>query len=81
MSNAVTRAVIIALATWIPLGASGQGNADTRAVAAAPPSRVEARAFPSLEGATAWINSPALTPMDLRGKVVLVDFWTYTCIN
>ena len=35
----------------------------------------------SLERATEWLNSPPLTPSDLRGKVVLVDFWTYTCIN
>ncbi|HZW37144.1 MAG TPA: redoxin family protein, partial [Candidatus Deferrimicrobiaceae bacterium] len=28
-----------------------------------------------------WINSPALTSASLRGKVVLVDFWTYSCIN
>jgi len=33
------------------------------------------------EGATAWLNSEPLTPAGLRGKVVLVDFWTYTCIN
>jgi thiol-disulfide isomerase/thioredoxin len=37
--------------------------------------------FPSLSGATAWLNSPPLTPAALRGKVVLVDFWTYTCVN
>ncbi|MDQ0045449.1 cytochrome c biogenesis protein CcdA/thiol-disulfide isomerase/thioredoxin [Variovorax boronicumulans] len=37
--------------------------------------------FPSLAGATEWINSPPLTPEVLRGKVVLVDFWTYSCIN
>jgi cytochrome c biogenesis protein CcdA len=37
--------------------------------------------FPSLAGATAWINSPPLTPQALHGKVVLVDFWTYSCIN
>ncbi|MEI9886308.1 MAG: thioredoxin family protein [Rhizomicrobium sp.] len=37
--------------------------------------------FPSLAGATAWLNSPPLTPAQLRGKVVLVDFWTYSCIN
>jgi thiol-disulfide isomerase/thioredoxin len=37
--------------------------------------------LPSFEGATGWLNSPPLTPRDLRGKVVLIDFWTYTCIN
>ncbi|HEY6928970.1 MAG TPA: redoxin domain-containing protein [Thermoanaerobaculia bacterium] len=35
----------------------------------------------SFEGATTWINSPPLTPAGLRGKVVLVDFWTLTCVN
>jgi thiol-disulfide isomerase/thioredoxin len=34
-----------------------------------------------LDGATGWLNSPALTDDSLRGKVVLVDFWTYSCIN
>jgi len=37
--------------------------------------------LPSLDGATGWLNSPALTPAGLRGKVVLVDFWTLTCVN
>ncbi|HEV8190218.1 MAG TPA: redoxin family protein [Ktedonobacterales bacterium] len=37
--------------------------------------------MPSLEGATAWLNTPALTLPGLRGQVVLVNFWTYTCIN
>ncbi len=37
--------------------------------------------FPSLAGATEWINSDPLTPESLRGEVVLVDFWTYSCIN
>ena len=35
----------------------------------------------SLEQASEWLNSPPLTPAALRGKVVLIDFWTYTCIN
>jgi len=34
-----------------------------------------------LSGATAWINSPSLTLASLHGKVVLIDFWTYSCIN
>ena len=37
--------------------------------------------MPSLAGATAWLNSDPLTPGDLEGRVVLVDFGTYTCIN
>ena len=37
--------------------------------------------LPDLSGASAWINSPALTPDSLRGKVVVIDFWTYSCIN
>jgi thiol-disulfide isomerase/thioredoxin len=37
--------------------------------------------LPSFDGATGWLNSPPLNPEELRGKVVLVDFWTYTCIN
>lgn len=39
------------------------------------------RGMPSLGGATGWLNSPALTAEALRGKVVLVQFCTYTCIN
>jgi thiol-disulfide isomerase/thioredoxin len=35
----------------------------------------------SLERADEWLNSPPLTPAALRGKVVLIGFWTYTCIN
>jgi len=37
--------------------------------------------LPPLGGATGWLNSPPLTPAELRGKVVVVDFCTYTCIN
>lgn len=37
--------------------------------------------LPSLAGATGWLNSPPLEDAALRGKVVLVDFWTYSCIN
>ena len=37
--------------------------------------------LPSLDGAVAWLNSPPLTREQLRGHVVLIDFWTYSCIN
>jgi cytochrome c biogenesis protein CcdA/thiol-disulfide isomerase/thioredoxin len=37
--------------------------------------------LPPLSGAALWLNSPPLTAEDLRGKVVLIDFWTYSCIN
>ena len=37
--------------------------------------------LPSFEGATAWLNTEPLGPDQLRGRVVLVDFWTLTCIN
>ncbi|MDT9600484.1 cytochrome c biogenesis protein DipZ [Sphingosinicella rhizophila] len=37
--------------------------------------------LPPLDGITHWINSPPLTREQLRGKVVLIDFWTYSCIN
>ncbi len=44
------------------------------------PLPVEGR-MPALGGVTGWLNSPPLTREALRGKVVLVDFWTYSCIN
>ena len=37
--------------------------------------------MPDLDGAGAWLNSPPLSRKLLRGKVVLVNFWTYSCIN
>lgn len=37
--------------------------------------------LPDLSGATSWLNSPPLNRDQLKGKVVLIDFWTYSCIN
>jgi thiol-disulfide isomerase/thioredoxin len=53
---------------------------DSVAVASAPTPPIEGP-MPGLAGATSWLNSMPLTTESLRGKVVLVDFWTYSCIN
>lgn len=53
----------------------------SKASAAPMPSLKSQGAMPSLDGAVQWLNSSALSSESLRGKVVLVDFWTYDCIN
>jgi thiol-disulfide isomerase/thioredoxin len=53
------------------LGMSSSGDASQRA----------SRELTAIGRAAEWLNSPRLTPSSLAGKVVLVDFWTYTCIN
>jgi thiol-disulfide isomerase/thioredoxin len=57
----------------------------SRTASAAAPARAGALPvegeLPPFAGATSWLNSPPLTAEALRGKVVLVDFWTYSCIN
>lgn len=57
-----------------------QGGAGMHAAAPAAALPVEGT-LPSLDGAVQWLNSPPLTAQGLRGKVVLIDFWTYSCIN
>ncbi|HVK47089.1 MAG TPA: redoxin domain-containing protein [Pseudobacter sp.] len=60
------RSSILIAMLWIASGAGQQEDS-------APP--------PSLHGATGWLNSAPLTLAELKGKVVLVEFWTFTCIN
>ncbi len=69
-----TAAMTIAVAQ---LGMIGYAKAQATSAAQLP---IEGE-LPSLGSATGWLNSPPLTPAGLRGKVVLIDFWTYTCIN
>ncbi|MDU9393893.1 cytochrome c biogenesis protein DipZ [Pseudomonas sp. zfem002] len=52
-----------------------------KAQAASEPDLTPKGGMPSLGGAVQWLNSPPLSREDLRGKVVLVDFWTFDCIN
>ena len=75
-------------------GAMMSANAPTMAMNANPAAMMKAApaaaaaenlpvegSLPSLSGAAEWLNSPPLTAESLKGKVVLVDFWTYSCIN
>ncbi len=51
------------------------------AAPAAEPVLIDHGAAPDFAGIAAWLNSPPLSMQALKGKVVLVDFWTYSCIN
>ncbi|WP_175958348.1 cytochrome c biogenesis protein DipZ [Burkholderia sp. BCC0405] len=62
-------------------GGAMAGGAMLRTAAATPAALPVEGTLPSLDGAVQWLNSPPLTAAGLRGKVVLVDFWTYSCIN
>lgn len=53
----------------------------SKAGASSMPALESQGAMPGLDGAVQWLNSPPLSSESLRGKVVLVDFWTYDCIN
>jgi len=57
---------------------TGAATMSNKASSSAPPIEGE---LPALNGAVAWLNSSPLTPESLRGKVVMIDFWTYSCIN
>jgi thiol-disulfide isomerase/thioredoxin len=76
-ASSLLLASIIAGAIVAPIETSAEVKT-TASAAVQPPIEGD---FPSLGGATGWLNSPPLTAASLRGKVVLVDFWTYTCIN
>jgi thiol-disulfide isomerase/thioredoxin len=79
---------------FVPFGAIGSARAQARQTAPAKPRAMKMHLMPttairlsvegklrSLRTATAWLNSDPLTAAGLRGKVVLVEFWTYSCIN
>ncbi|MEJ1979067.1 MAG: cytochrome c biogenesis protein DipZ [Acetobacteraceae bacterium] len=66
-------------------GGAAMMSANPAMMSGKPPAQAEALPvegdLPSLAGAVQWLNSPPLTAESLKGKVVLVDFWTYSCIN
>ena len=73
-------AMLLAASIAMPITSVAEETIVRTAVSRPVPLAVEGT-FPSLAGATGWLNSQPLTQEALRGKVVLVDFWTYTCIN
>jgi thiol-disulfide isomerase/thioredoxin len=83
-SSQLLLAAILTVAIGAPVGTFAEGKSVvhqmTPAAVQARPIPIEGQ-LPSLGSATEWLNSPPLTPAGLRGKVVLVEFWTYTCIN
>ena len=67
----IGRAALPAVAAMAVLGSRGAGSAFL----------ADEGPLPDLRGAVGWLNSAPLNGKSLRGKVVLVNFWTYTCIN
>jgi thiol-disulfide isomerase/thioredoxin len=78
--SGLAAAALLAGCLLAPFEALAQGPPLPTTTPGRPPPPIEGM-MPSLSGATAWLNSPPLTTESLRGKVVVVDFWTYTCIN
>ena len=79
-----TNCLAIVVAAACGLTAAGDIQAGRNMGAQAPlisPSDGPEGAMPALDGAVAWLNSKPLSTAELRGKVVLVQFCTYTCIN
>jgi thiol-disulfide isomerase/thioredoxin len=67
--------------TAAPAGGSGLLRSLAHRLSGDSPALPDEGPLARFDGATSWLNSEPLTPEGLRGRVVLVDFWTYTCIN
>lgn len=63
------------------INALGPAKPAALAINSNAPALADEGPMPDLNGAVAWLNSSPLTRNALRGKVVLIDFWTYSCIN
>ena len=81
IANRLLLAAIFASATGVTTGTSAENKSAVRPATSAVMQLPVEGTLPSLSGATGWLNSPPLTPAGLRGKVVLIEVWTYTCIN
>lgn len=79
-ANRLWAAAAVAIAMWLLINTAAENKDMTRAAKASGAKLYIEGELPSLKGTTAWLNSQ-LSATDLRGRVVLVQFWTYTCIN
>ncbi|MGI8663451.1 MAG: redoxin family protein [Acidimicrobiales bacterium] len=73
--------VIAGLAVYVATRTDPTSVGGKRSVAVASDLPVLADSVPSIEGGKGWLDSAPLQASDLRGKVVLYDFWTYSCVN
>jgi cytochrome c biogenesis protein CcdA/thiol-disulfide isomerase/thioredoxin len=86
-ANHQAGAGVMPVALETPVASTQASNADYRvdtlrvSMPAAQPALPVEGVLPPLSGAVQWLNSPPLQAADLRGKVVIVNFWTYSCIN
>ena len=80
-ANQVLLAAVVACTIGVTVDSSAEDRNVTQSTASAQVRLPVEGALPSFSGATTWLNSPPLTAVSLRGKVVLIDVWTYTCIN
>jgi len=80
-ANQVLLAAVVACAIAAPLETRAEEKSTVQQMTRAQVQLPIEGDLPSFGGATGWLNSPPLTPDGLRGKVVLIDVWTYTCIN
>ncbi len=80
---AVAAAAVLVLMAWVVQMRLGSVNmlAPGQPPATGGKLPVISTTMPAIGGIAEWINSGPLTPADFKGKVVLVDFWTYSCIN
>src|SRR4051812_45504512 len=77
---AILLSAVLASMTGSPTHTSAEGTSMLQQMTG-PGVQARGAELSSLASATEWLNSPPLTAAGLRGKVVLIDFWTYTCIN
>src|SRR4051794_1143057 len=77
----VRRRFVGSAATTLVAARLGALGAAVQQISCAMPRLPDEGEMPTLDGATSWLNSAPLTSESLHGKVVLVQFWTYTCIN